>query len=72
MRNVVAGIFYVLATGCQSKAMPRQFGSGSARAATQVYFPVGKMKETSLVHSSRAKMGRPTPISVGRQDWPAW
>ncbi len=30
MRNVVDGIFYVLATGCQWKAMPKQFGSGSA------------------------------------------
>ena len=30
MRNVVVGIFYVLATGCQWKAMPKQFGSGSA------------------------------------------
>jgi transposase len=30
MRNVVTGIFYVLATGSQWKAMPKQFGSGSA------------------------------------------
>jgi len=30
MRNVVGGILYVLSTGCQWKAMPRQFGSGSA------------------------------------------
>ena len=30
MRNVVEGILYVLATGCQWKAMPKQFGSGSA------------------------------------------
>ena len=30
MRNIVGGILYVLATGCQWKAMPRQFGSGSA------------------------------------------
>jgi transposase len=30
MRNVVGGILYVLATGCQWKAMPTQFGSGSA------------------------------------------
>ena len=28
MRNVVEGILYVLATGCQWKAMPKQFGSG--------------------------------------------
>jgi len=30
LRNVVNGILYVLRTGCQWKAMPRQFGSGSA------------------------------------------
>jgi transposase len=30
MRNVVTGILYVLRTGCQWKAMPVQFGSGSA------------------------------------------
>ena len=30
LRNVVSGIFYVLRTGCQWKAMPSQFGSGSA------------------------------------------
>ena len=30
MRNVVSGILYVLRTGCQWKAMPKQFGSGSA------------------------------------------
>jgi transposase len=30
MRKVVGGIFYVLSTGCQWKAMPEQFGSGSA------------------------------------------
>jgi transposase len=30
MRSVVTGIFYVLATGSQWKAMPREFGSGSA------------------------------------------
>jgi putative transposase len=30
MRNVVNGIFFVLLTGCQWKAMPQQFGSGSA------------------------------------------
>jgi putative transposase len=29
-RNIANGIFYVLVTGCQWKAMPRQFGSGSA------------------------------------------
>jgi transposase len=30
LRNVVTGIFYVLRTGGQWKAMPREFGSGSA------------------------------------------
>jgi transposase len=30
LRNVVTGILYVLRTGCQWKAMPVQFGSGSA------------------------------------------
>ena len=29
-RKVVSGILYVLRTGCQWKAMPSQFGSGSA------------------------------------------
>ena len=30
MRNVADGIFYVLRTGCQWKAAPRAFGSGSS------------------------------------------
>jgi transposase len=30
LRKVVTGILYVLHTGCQWKAMPREFGSGSA------------------------------------------
>lgn len=30
LRKVVCGILYVLRTGCQWKAMPREFGSGSA------------------------------------------
>lgn len=30
MRDVADGIFYVLRTGCQWKAAPREFGSGSA------------------------------------------
>jgi transposase len=30
MRQVVDGIFYVLRTGCQWKAAPREFGSGSS------------------------------------------
>ena len=28
-RNIADGIFYVLRTGCQWKAVPREFGSGS-------------------------------------------
>ena len=30
LRKVTTGILYVLRTGCQWKAMPREFGSGSA------------------------------------------
>ena len=30
LRNVVLGIFFVLRTGCQWKAMPSEFGSGTA------------------------------------------
>lgn len=30
LRNVVTGILFVLRTGCQWKAMPSEFGSGSA------------------------------------------
>lgn len=30
LRSVVTGILYVLRTGCQWKAMPSEFGSGSA------------------------------------------
>ena len=30
LRDVADGIFYVLRTGCQWKAAPREFGSGSA------------------------------------------
>jgi transposase len=30
LRNVVTGIVFVLRTGCQWKAMPKEFGSGSA------------------------------------------
>ena len=29
-RNVLDGIFYVLRTGCQWKAVPKAFGSGSS------------------------------------------
>lgn len=30
LRNVADGVFYVLRTGCQWKAVPREFGSGSS------------------------------------------
>jgi transposase len=29
MRQVMDGIFYVLRTGCQWKALPREYGTGS-------------------------------------------
>ena len=46
MRNVVAGILYVLSTGCQWKAMPKQFGSGSAiHAYFQEWVQLGVFEE---------------------------
>lgn len=46
MRDVVGGILYVLATGCQWKAMPRQFGSGSAiHAYFQAWVEAGVFEE---------------------------
>lgn len=46
MRNVVGGILYVLATGCQWKAMPKQFGSGSAiHAYFQQWVELGVFEE---------------------------
>jgi transposase len=46
MRNVVTGIFYVLATGSQWKAMPREFGSGSAiHAYFQEWVELGVFEE---------------------------
>ena len=46
MQNVVGGILYVLATGCQWKAMPKQFGSGSAiHAYFQEWVRVGVFEE---------------------------
>lgn len=46
MRNVVGGILYVLSTGCQWKAMPRQFGSGSAiHAYFQEWVELGVFEE---------------------------
>jgi transposase len=46
MRNVVTGILYVLATGSQWKAMPKQFGSGSAiHAYFQEWVEAGVFQE---------------------------
>ena len=46
MRNVVGGILYVLRTGCQWKAMPKQFGSGSAiHAYFQEWVELGVFEE---------------------------
>ena len=46
MRNVVTGILYVLATGSQWKAMPKQFGSGSAiHAYFQEWVRLGVFEE---------------------------
>lgn len=46
MRNVATGILYVLATGCQWKAMPQQFGSGSAiHAYFQEWVELGVFEE---------------------------
>ena len=46
LRNVVGGILYVLATGCQWKAMPKQFGSGSAiHAYFQEWVELGVFEE---------------------------
>jgi putative transposase len=45
-RHVVGGILYVLATGCQWKAMPREFGSGSAiHAYFQEWVELGVFEE---------------------------
>ena len=46
MRNVAGGILYVLWTGCQWKAMPSQFGSGSAiHAYFQEWVALGVFEE---------------------------
>ena len=46
MRDVVGGILYVLSTGCQWKAMPEQFGSGSAiHAYFQEWVALGVFEE---------------------------
>ena len=38
LRQVADGIFYVLRTGCQWKAAPEEFGSGTAPWNDQTYF----------------------------------
>ena len=46
MRKVVCGILYVLRTGCQWKAMPTEFGSGSAiHAYFQEWVEMGVFEE---------------------------
>ena len=46
LRKVVSGILYVLRTGCQWKAMPEQFGSGSAiHAYFQQWVKLGVFEE---------------------------
>ena len=46
LRKVVNGILYVLQTGCQWKAMPREFGSGSAiHAYFQEWVKLGVFEE---------------------------
>ena len=46
LRQVANGILYVLWTGCQWKAMPKQFGSGSAiHAYFQVWVKLGIFEE---------------------------
>ncbi len=46
LRKVVNGILYVLRTGCQWKAMPKQFGSGSAiHAYFQEWVKLGVFEE---------------------------
>jgi transposase len=45
-RQVANGIFYVLATGCQWKALPREFGSGSTvHAYFQEWVALGLFEE---------------------------
>ncbi len=46
LRQIANGIFYVLVTGCQWKAMPREFGSGSAiHAYFQEWVELGIFRE---------------------------
>ncbi len=59
MRDVAGGILYVLATGCQWKAMPEQFGSGSAiHAYFQEWVALGvfaKLWELALTEYDQLK-----------------
>jgi len=46
LRKVLSGILYVLKTGCQWKAMPKEFGSGSAiHAYFQEWVALGIFEE---------------------------
>ena len=59
LRNVVNGVFYVLVTGAQWKAMPREFGSGSAiHAYYQAWVKLGvfeKLWRVTLQEYERRK-----------------
>ena len=72
MRNVVTGILYVLATGCQWKAMPREFGSGSAiHAYFQEWVELGVFEELwrlALGRVRRAERHRLEVAEHGRGD----
>ena len=58
MRNVVGGILYVLWTGCQWKAMPSQFGSGTRiHAYFQEWVTLGVFEE--LVATGPRRIRRP-------------
>ena len=52
LRNVANGIFYVLLTGCQWKAMPREFGSASA---IHGYFQEWVQAGVSCLHRAMSK-----------------
>ena len=72
MRNVVGGILYVLSTGCQWKAMPTQFGSGSAiHAYFQEWVELGVFEElwrTRLDRVRRPERHRLEMAEYGRGD----
>ena len=59
LRTIANGIFYVLRTGCQWKAVPREFGSGSTlHRYFQHWIAVGvfqKLWKTSLLEYDELK-----------------